>query len=324
MQRRKFITLLGGAAAWPLAAQAQQSTMPVVGFLDDATEAKIRDRIAAFRQGLREAGFVEGRNVAIEFRFAESQVDRLPSLAADLVRRRMAAIVANGMCTPAAKAATSTIPIVFVTGGDPVEDGHVTSLNRPGGNVTGTTFFASQLTLKRLELLHEVTSKPAIIALLWNPNNQNSETQLRDVKVAGRGLGRQIVIVEASTDSELEAAFATIVQAGAGALLANAGGFGTSRRRQIAAFAIRHGMPAIYTHRGFVDVGGLMSYGASDTDAYRRGGVYVGRILKGEKPGNLPVELPTKYELVINLATAKALKLDIPAKLLALADEVIE
>jgi putative tryptophan/tyrosine transport system substrate-binding protein len=324
MKRREFITLTGGVAAWPLAARAQQPALPVIGYLDSKVAAASSHQVAGFRQGLNEAGFVEGRNVSIEFRWAEGQLDRAPALAADLVRRQVAVIVVNNTFTPAAKAATSTIPIVFVSGDDPVAAGLVTSLNRPGGNVTGVSFTTTPLNPKRLELLHELVPKPAVIALLWDSNTRDSERQLRDVETAARALGRQILIVKAGSESEFDAAFATMVQAGAGALFVGAGAFYTSRRRQLVALAGHHALPASYPLREFVVAGGLMSYGASDTDAYRRGGLYVGRILNGAKPGDLPVELPTRYELVFNLATAKALRLDIPAKLLALADEVIE
>jgi putative ABC transport system substrate-binding protein len=328
MRRREFITLLGGAAAvWPIAARAQQQVLPVVGWLDPrAPAAQSSNLIAAFRQGLNEAGFVEGRNVAFEFRWADNQLDRLPALAADLVRRRVAVIVSTNVSTPAAKAATSTIPIVFYSGSDPVESGLVTSLNRPGGNVTGVSVIASTLNPKRLELLHELVPKPAVIALLWDPTPdvRNVEAQLRDMEVAAHTLGRQILIVKAGNESAIDAAFATIVQAGAGALFVGTGPFYNSQRRKIVALAARHALPASYHLHDFVVDGGLMSYSANETDANRRLGAYVGRILKGEKPGDLPVELPTRYELVFNLATAKALKLDIPAKLLALSDEVIE
>jgi putative ABC transport system substrate-binding protein len=322
--RRDVITLLGGAAAWPLAARAQQPAMPVIGYLDAKIAVAASDQVAAFRQGLNAAGFVEGRNVAIEFRWAENQFDRLPALAADLVRRHAAAIVASNIATPAAQAATLTIPIVFVSAPDPVETGLVTSLSRPNGNVTGVSFNNVPLNPKRLELLHELVPKSATIALLWDPNARFLENELRDMEAAAHSLGRQILIVKAGTESEIDAAFARIVQAGAGALFVGSGPFYASQRQQLVALAARHALPASYSGRGAVVSGGLMSYGASDTDAYRRGGAYVGRILKGEKPSDLPVELPTRYELVINLATAKALKLDIPAKLLALADEVIE
>jgi putative ABC transport system substrate-binding protein len=324
LQRRAFIAGLG-AAAWPVAALAQQSAAPVIGYLDSSNAAAAAPHVAGFRQGLSEAGFVEGRNLApIEFRFAEDQRDRLPELAADLVRRRVAAIVANTPGAPVAKAATSTIPVVFVTAADPVAGGLVTSLNRPGGNVTGVSFTTTPINPKRLELLHELVPKPVAIALLWDPNVRNAERQLRDLEAAARALGRQVLSVSAGTESEIDAAFATMVQAGVGALFIGGSPIYNSRRRQLAILAARHALPASSNVREFVLAGGLMSYGASDTDAYRRGGLYVGRILKGAKPSELPVELPPRYELVFNLATAKALKLDIPAKLLALADEVIE
>jgi putative ABC transport system substrate-binding protein len=323
MRRRAFISLLGSAATWPIAARAQQP-MPVVGFLDSTVAAATSNRVSAFRQGLSEAGFVEGRNVAIELRWAEGQLDRLPALAADLVRRQVAVIVVNAISFPSAQAATSTIPIVFVTGGDPVEAGLVTSLNRPSGNVTGVSFTSTPLDPKRLELLHELVPKPAVIALLWDRNNPSLDAELRDMEAAASALGRQIVIVRAGTESEIDSAFAMMVQAGAGALFLGTGAFYFSRRRQLVALATRHALPASYGLREFVVAGGLMSYGASDTDAYRRCGLYVGRILKGEKPGDLPVELPTKYELVFNLAAAKALGLVVPPGMLASADEVIE
>jgi putative tryptophan/tyrosine transport system substrate-binding protein len=325
MERRQFITLLGGAAvASPRVVRAQQPAMPVIGFLHSTTAAATSNRVAAFRQGLNEAGFVDGRNVAIEFRFAEGHLDRLPALAADLVGRRVAVIVTDYTSAPAAKAATSTIPIVFVTGADPVEGGLVGSLKRPGGNVTGVSFFAAPVSAKRLELLHALLPKPVVIALLLDPNPLSGEAQLRDINAAARALGRHIPIVQAGTESEIDAAFATIVQAGAGALFVGTGAFYNSHRRKLVALADRHALPASYHLREFVEDGGLMSYGASDTDAQRRAGRYVGRILKGEKPGDLPIELPTKYEFVINLATARALKLEIPPTLRALADKVIE
>src|SRR5262245_48839319 len=324
MRRREFINALGAAAAWPLAARAQQPAVPMIGFLDSTTAAARTDRVAGLRQGLSEAGFVEGRNVAIEFRWAEGELDRLPALAADLAGRRVAAIMVDGPSFAAAKAATSTIPIVFVSGADPVQLGYVISLNRPAGNATGVSFNSTPLNPKRLELLHELVPKPAVIALLWDPNLQNSKAALRNVEAAARALGRQTVMVEAGTEGEIDAAFATFVQAGAGALFVGTGPFYVNQGRQLVALAARHALPGSYGLREFVVAGGLMSYGASDTDATRRAGLYVGRILKGAKPEELPVELPTKYELVINLATAKALKLNIPSKLRALADEVIE
>jgi len=323
MRRREFIAGLG-AATWPLVARAQQPAMPVVGFLNSTTAAASTYQVAAFRQGLNKAGFIEGQNVAIEFRWADGQPDRLPLLAVDLVRRRVAVIVVNNASARSAKAATSTIPIVLVTGGDPVRDGLVASLSRPGGNLTGVSFTTGFLNPKRLELFHDLVPKPAVIAVLWDPNGRDAEALLRQMEAAARALGRQVLIVKAGTVSELDAAFAAIIQANAGALFVGTGAFYISQRRQLVAMAARHALPATYFLREFVVTGGLMSYGASDTDAYRRGGDYVGRFLKGEKPGDLPIELPTRYELVFNLATAKALKLEIPPKLLALADEVIE
>jgi putative tryptophan/tyrosine transport system substrate-binding protein len=323
--RRTFIAGLAAAATWPLAARAQQSTVPVVGYLDSKPPAASTHQVAAFRQGLNEAGFAEGRNVAIEFKWAEDQFDRLPALAADLVRRRVAVIVANATAMRvAAMTATSTIPIVFVSAGDPVASGYVASLNRPGGNITGVSFITSPLNARRLELLHELVPKSAVIALLVDPNNGGLEPQLRDLEVAAGVLGRQVLVVKAGTENEIDAAFATMVQAGVGALFVGNGSFYNSRRGQLAALAALHALPASSNTREFAEAGGLMSYGASDTDAYRHGGFYVGRILKGAKPGDLPVELPTKYELVINLKTAKALGLAVPPTLLAIADEVIE
>jgi putative ABC transport system substrate-binding protein len=329
MQRREFITLLGGAAAassvsWPLTARAQQRAMPVVGLLQSTTATVFVYRVAAFRQGLAEAGFVEGRNVAIEFRYGEGRLDALPGLASDLVRRGVSAIVTNGASLPAAKAATSTIPIVFVGGADPVEAGYVTNLSRPDGNVTGVSFVANTLEPKRLELLHELVAKTAVVAVLLDPSTSTYEAQSKDITAAARALGRQIVIVKSGKQSEIDAAFATIVQAGAGALFVGTSAFFNGARRELVARAASHALPVSYELREYVEAGGLMSYGASSVDAYRRGGNYVGRILKGEKPGDLPVELPTRYELVFNLATAKALGLEIPAKLLALSDEVLE
>jgi putative ABC transport system substrate-binding protein len=316
--------LIAGAAAWPMAARAQQAAMPVIGFLHNTSAAAIAARLAAFREGLNEAGFIEGHNVTIEFRWAENQLDRLPVFAADLVALQVAVIVANAGTTPAAKSATSTIPIVFVAGADPVEAGLVTNLNRPGGNVTGVSFSARLLGPKRFELLHELAPKPAVIAILLDPDNVVADLELRDIERAARTLSRDILIVKARTEAEINAAFTTIVQADARALFVGGDAFLTSRRRQITALAARHALPASYYSREFVEIGGLMSYGATETNAYRRGGIYVGRILKGEKPSEMAVELPTKYELVINLATAKALGLDISPKLLALADDVID
>jgi putative ABC transport system substrate-binding protein len=323
IRRREFVTALGSAVAWPLVLRAQ-SAVQVVGFLYNTTAAVFpNDRLSAFRRGLNEAGFAEGRNVAIEFRFADDQLERLPALAADLVRRQVVVIVANGASLPAGMAATSSIPIVFVGGNDPVKDGFVTSLSRPGGNITGVSFNTPALNGKRLELLHELIPKSVLIAVLLDPKLGPAD-QVQEVQAAARSLGRQIMVVQATNESEFDAAFATIVRSGAGALFVGTSSFLNSQRRQLVAFATRHALPASYEQREFAEVGGLMSYGASTIDAYRRAGLYVGRILRGEKPGDLPVELPTKYELIFNLATAKALGIEIPPNLRALADEIIE
>jgi len=325
-KRRDFITLLGGAAvAWPLAARAQQSAMPVIGFLEATTAADTVYRVSAFRDGLKEAGFIDGHNVAIEFRWAENKLDQLPALAADLVQRQVAVIVGPNVSMRAARASTSTIPIVFISGGDPIASGLVTNLSRPGGNMTGVTFGSGPLQPKRLGLLHELVPPPATIAWLRDPRGPSFEMEEKEVPAAARELGRQLLALNAQSVREIDAAFATIVQSRAGALLVGSSIFLNNRRRQLAALAVRHGIPAIANIREFVLAGGLMSYGASDSAAYRRAGShYVPRILKGAKPGDLPVEMPTKYELVISVVAAKALGLDIPPKLLALADEVIE
>jgi putative tryptophan/tyrosine transport system substrate-binding protein len=326
MKRRTFISVLGGAAvAWVLPVRAQQQAVPVIGFLNATTAVDSVYRVSAFRDGLKEAGFIDGHNVVIEFRWAENKLDRLPELVADLVRRRVAVIVGQQITMPAARAATSTIPMVFVAGGDPIASGLVTSLNRPGGNITGVSFGNAPLQPKRLELLHELVPPPATIAWLRDPRGPGSDEEGKEVPLAARELGRQLLVVTAQSAGEIGAAFATIVQSRAGALLIGAGPLFNNRRRQLAALAARHGVPAISSIREFVLAGGLMSYGASDTDAYRRAGShYVASILRGTKPGELPVEMPSKYELVINVVAANALGLDIPAKLLALADEVIE
>jgi putative tryptophan/tyrosine transport system substrate-binding protein len=325
--RREFITLLGGAAAaWPLAARAQQLAIPVVGFLRSGPLTDVLYRVTAFRQGLKEAGFVEGQNVAIESRSDERQTDGLPLLVADLLRRQVALIV--GFDTPsalAAKAATTTVPIVFVTGGDPVRVGLVANLNRPGGNVTGVSFITVELGAKRLGLLRELRPEAARIAVLVDPKwGPLPERFVSEVRAAASAMGQQIEVLYVSSDREIETAFTTLVQRGAGALLGGTGRFLLSQRERIAALAARHRIPAIYGQRDYVEAGGLMSYAPSSTDAYRQAGIYAGRILKGEKPGDLPVMLPTKFELVINLKTAKALGLNVPDKLLAIADEVIE
>jgi putative ABC transport system substrate-binding protein len=325
VNRREFITLVGGAAvAWPLAARAQQA-MPVIGFLRTSTASGSAHLVAAFRQGLTESGFVEGQNVAIEYRFADERTDRLPQLAADLLGRQVALIVGNTVSVvQAAKAATTTTPILFVTGSDPVRTGLVASLNRPGGNITGVTFTTIDLAAKQLGLLHELVPNASVIAVLRDPNQPELEAELRAMEEAGHAIGRKILIVKAASEWEFGAAFASMSHAGAGALLVRGGPFFLSQRRQLVALAVRYGLPASYVTRDYAEVGGLMSYGASQTDAYRRAGIYAGRILKGAKPDDLPVDLPTKFELVINLATAKAFGLEIPPMLLARADEVIE
>ena len=323
MNRREFITLVGGAAAWPVAAHAQQPAMPVIGVLRSTPAAGFAYLVNSLRQGLNDAGFVEGKNVAVEYRWADNQLDRLPGLAADLVRQQMAVIVASGIAVPAVKAATATTPIVFLTGADPVRTGLVASLSRPGGNVTGVAFTIYDLVAKLLGLLHEMVPTASVIAVLHDPNGVDTEAELRDLEEAGRAIGRQILIAKAANEREFNGAFATVVQAGAGGLVGS-GPFFLSQRRQLVALAARHALPTIYNQREYAEVGGLISYGASQTDAFRRAGIYVGRILKGEKPGDLPVELATRFELVINLATAKALSFDIPPMLLARGDEVIE
>src|SRR5262245_1750668 len=324
MKRREFITLVGGAAAWPLSARAQQPALPVVGFLRSTAAASSAHLVDAFRQGLTEAGFVEGQNVAIDYRWADDQDNRLAALTADLVRREAAVIVTNSIGVQVAKTVTTTTPLVFVAGSDPVRTGLVPSLNRPGGNVTGVTFTIIDLVAKQLGLLHELVPNAAVVAVLRNPNQPELEYEMRDAEEAGRAIGRRILIVKAVGEAEFNAAFATIVQAGAGALLVRGGPVFLNRRRLLVTLANRHALPASYVTPEYPEVGGLMSYGPSQTDAYRRAGIYAARILKGAKPGDLPVDQATRFDLVINLATAKALGLEIPATLLARADEVIE
>ena len=324
IRRRKFLATLGGAAvAWPLAARAQQVAMPVVGFLHNASAVAWAPFVAAFRNGLKEAGYVEGQNVAIEYRWADNQIDRLPALAADLVRRRVVVIVSNAEGTLAAKAATTTIPIVFTSGADPVALGLVASLNRPGGNVTGVKWFSTEVMTKNLELLHELVPQAGEIGFLVNPKFPGTADQLRDMQEATRNLGIHLRVMNASTESEIETGFANLVQPGS-ALVVGPGSYFTARRDQIITLAARHAVPTISSDREFAAAGGLMSYSSSTVDSYRRAGVYAARILKGEKPADMPVERSTKFELVINLKAAKALSLQIPDKLLAIADEVIE
>jgi putative ABC transport system substrate-binding protein len=325
MDRRNFITRLSGTAVWPFAARAQQPTMPVVGILHSGSPGPNIDLIAAFRNGLNEAGYVEGKNVAIEYRWAEGQYDRLPALAADLVRRQVAVIF--GAAPPAAvaaKAATTTVPIVFVSGADPVQSGLVVSLSHPGGNITGIAIFTGQLGAKQLGLLREFLPKAAVVAMLVNPSNPLTEAAIADVQAAAMLTGHQIRIVKASNEDEIDKVFATLAGLHADALIVGADPFFFTRRDQLVALAARYAVPAFYEIREFVVSGGLMSYGASITDGYRNAGVYAGQILKGAKPADLPVLQPTKFELVINLKTVGALGLTVPPLLLATFDEVIE
>ena len=325
MRRRKFITLIGAAAAWPLAARSQQAALPMVGFLNGGSPAEYAPMVAAFREGLKELGYVEGENVAIEFRWAEGKYERLSALGTDLVRRQVAAIAATS--TPAAQAAkalTATVPIVFTTGADPVQLGLVASLNQPGGNVTGVSFLVNELTKKQFEVLHQILPKAALIGFLVNPAVAYARSQTTEAQDAARALGRQLFVVTARTESEIDAAFAALVKKLAGGVITISDPFLNSRRDQIVALAARHSLPALYPVRDYVAAGGPMSYGTSIIGAYRQVGVYTGRILKGEKPADLPVMRPTKLELVINQKTAKALDLTIPPALIALADEVIE
>jgi putative ABC transport system substrate-binding protein len=326
MNRRAFISLLAGAAAWPLAARAQQARMPVIGVLGATTAHGYAAQLAAFRRGLNEAGFLEGRDVAIEYRWAEDQYERLPELAADLVRRQVAVIATIGgnAASMAAKAATRTIPIVFHGSVDPVEAGFVASLNRPGGNLTGVVTLNIDTGQKRVELIHELVPAASTIGLILNPTNAVAEAQTKDLQAAARTLGLKLHVLQASTEAEFEPAFAALKQLRAGGLVIGTDGFLVSRSEQLAALTLRHALPAIFQYRAFVEAGGLMSYGGSVTDSYRLSGIYTGRILKGEKPADLPVQQATKVELIINLKTAKALGLTVPLPLLGRADEVIE
>ena len=324
--RREFITLLGGAAAWPVAARAQQA-MPVIGFLDPRSPDALADRLRGFRQGLRDTGYVEGENVAVEYRWAENRLDRLPELVADLVRRRVAVIVAPGGfgVASAAKAATSTIPIIFIVSDDPVRLGLVASLARPDGNLTGVNFLATELAAKRLELLRELVPEARRIAVLVNPADAaNTEPTLRDVEASARATGLQIQVIRASTSREIEAAFATITRERPEAFFVGNAPFLNARRVQLVQLMARHAIPATYPGREYAEVGGLMSYGSSIADAFRQAGAYCGRLLKGAKPADLRVVQSSKFELVINHPTARMLGLAVSDKLLALADEVIE
>ena len=326
MRRREFITLLGGTAAWPLAARAQQPAMPVIGILHFGSPEANVNVMAAFRQGLGEAGYVDGRNVAIEYRWAYNDVDRLPQLAADLVRRRVALIVtpANMVVAFAAKAATTTIPIVFNTGTDPVKAGLVASLNRPGGNITGVSFMNVQLGAKRLGMLRELLPKAMRFAILVNRSNPDTDSVVADLRSAAASIGCEIEVLDADTYSDIVPAVASLVQRRADAFLINPGQVFYDRRTQLLTLAARYRLPAIYPAREWADAGGLMSYGSSFAEQHRQAGIYAGRVLKGEKPADLPILRATKFELVINLQTAKALDIDIPPTLLARADEVIE
>ncbi len=327
MKRREFITLLGGAAAtWPLAVHAQEPSMPAIGFLDGASPDGFAYARPAFQQGLNEAGYVEGRNVTILYRSAEDQNERLPALAAELVGRGVAVIVATGgtISAIAAKAATATTPIVFIVGADPVELGLVASLNRPGGNVTGINFLVNMLVAKRLELLHELVPQAVVIGMLVDPNNPNAATDTSSALAAAAVIGKQLHVLKASSERDVEAAFAALLARKTDALFVAPHAVFNSRRDQLIALAARNRLPTIYGSRAFAMAGGLISYGTSIVDAYRHGGAYVGRILKGEKPADLPVMQSIKFELLINLKTAKALGLEVPPTLLATADEVIE
>jgi putative tryptophan/tyrosine transport system substrate-binding protein len=324
LRRREFISLLGSAAAWPLAARAQQPAMPVVGFLRVSSPADSAHLVAAFQRGLRETGFIEGQNVAIEYRWAEGQDERLLALAADLVRRQVAVIVGHSTAAQAAKSASTRTPIIFVVGNDPVRIGLVANLNRPGGNVTGVTFTTTDVYAKRLGQLHELVPGAELIGVLVDPNLPEYDVGSRGAEAAAKTIGRRALVVKAASPSEINAAFATFVQAGVGALLVGGSAFLTSQRHRLVVLSARHAIPTSYTDREFAVAGGLMSYGPSQTDAYRRAGVYAGRILKGEKAGDLPVEQPTKFELVINLGTATALGIAVPNAMQLLADEVIE
>jgi len=326
MKRREFITLLGGAAvAWPLGARAQQPAGPVVAFIHGGSERGQEDNIVAFEQGLRETGYVPGKNVTIEYHWAEGQYDRLPELAANLVRRQVAAIASGTpVAALAAKQATTSIPIVFALGSDPIKDGLVASLNRPGGNITGATFFNNLLVAKRMEFLHQLVPNAKIVGVLLNPKNANVELETSDSQMAARALGLELILLRATNEPEIDKSFASLVEQRVAALLTSGDVLFTTRREQIAELALRYAVPTSLATRRQVVAGGLMSYGARVSDTFRQTGTYVGRILKGEKPSDLPVQQPTKFEFVINMRTAKTLGLTVPNSMQLLADEVIE
>jgi putative tryptophan/tyrosine transport system substrate-binding protein len=324
MRRREFMGLVGGAATWSVAARAQPATMPVVGFLRSTSLGDSLPLVIAFRDGLKETGFIDGQNVAIEFRYAEDRNDRLPALVAELIHHPVDVIVGNSLAAIAATAATAKVPIVFVTGTDPVRDHLVASLNKPGGNVTGIVFFASTLASKRLELLRQLVPKATTIALLIRPNTPETEAERRDMMAAAKVTGQQLVTFDATSEREIESAFATASDRGAGALMVGSGPYFNSQREYIVSMAARYELPTMHQTRQAIETGGLISYSTSMTDAYRQAGIYAARILKGEKPADLPVMQPTKFELVINLKTAKALGVTVPPSLLATADEVVE
>jgi putative ABC transport system substrate-binding protein len=325
VRRRDFIKAITvSAAAWPLASHAQKSAMPVIAFLNITSAAGSEHLVAAFEQGLKEVGFVEGQNIAIDYRWGNNQIDRLPGLAADLIRRQPAVIIGSTLATRAIMAATTTIPIVFVGSSDPVRTGLVASLNHPGGNITGAVFASADLAAKRLGLLHDLVPKSVAIAALFHPDAPGADLHMEEVEKAGQTIGRQVLIVKVTDEREFHAAFATIVQQSAGGLLIGSGPYFLSRRRQLAALATRYVLPSCASLRNYAEAGVLMSYGSSQADAYRRAGIYAGRILKGATPANMPVELASKIDFVINMATAKALGLNIPPNLLTLADELIE
>jgi ABC-type uncharacterized transport system substrate-binding protein len=325
MSRRAFIKMIASLAiAWPLAARTQQPAMPVIGFLSSRSENDSALQVAAFRQALREAGYVEGQNVAIDYQWADGQYGRLKEMAGHLVGRQVSVIFAGGPAVHVARAATTTIPIVFVSGEDPVKFELVASLNRPGGNITGVTTFNAVLGSKRIELLHELVPNAAMMALLVNPNYPSAGSEIRETLAAAHALGHNLIVLNASTEGEIDAAFAKLAEQRVGGLIVTGDPFFVSRRNKLVALAAQRQVPTIYVQREFAVAGGLIGYGTNITDAYRQAGIYAGRILKGAKPGDLPVVQPTKFDFVINLNTAKALGLDIPPKLLTLADEVIE